>query len=145
MPVDINVSDELDLGVAGYETIRYGRGEVHGPGHTQYKTVVRVVADALVTGQKLLEFTVVKLNADKEVDVYTFADYEAGILPFGLSGTSVEADELGASIPVITNGSFNVERIVFDPSFDTVEKKMNSFMYTGSNIKLSEFLFQGIE
>jgi hypothetical protein len=140
----INVSDELDLGVAGYETQRYTRGEVFAPGHSQLNTVVRIVADALVA-TKVLEFTVVKLNEDTEVDVYTLTDYENGVKPFGLTATSVEEGEVGQSIPVITNGKFNPERVIFDASFTTVQQKRDAFDFPGSNIQMTEHLYQGIE
>jgi hypothetical protein len=142
---DINVSDDLDLGVAGYETQRFTRGEVLASGHGQYNTVRRVVSDALVTGQSVKEFTVVKLNSAMEVDVYTFTDYQAGVQPFGLTGTSVDEDLTGAGIPVITSGKFNPERVHYHASFDTLEKKLNAFNYPGSNIQMVEFMYQGIE
>jgi hypothetical protein len=145
--VDVNISQDVNFGIPGFETLTFGRQEKMAGG-TNPTTIKRVVADALVTGQDLREYTVVKLNADSELDVYTYADFENGDKPYGITAIFVEEGNLGQSIPVAIAGEFNAEAVVFDESFETnnatLDEKINAFVFEGSNIVLRKLMYQGV-
>lgn len=78
---------------------------------------------------ELDQFTVVGLTAGKLVKATWNADAELGVKPIGVLTQHVIGNDTGTTtVPVFFSGCFNPDALVWDASFDTMQKKIDAFM-----------------
>ena len=78
---------------------------------------------------ELAQFTVVGLTAGKLVKATWDAVVANAVKPIGVVTQHVIGNDTGTTtVPVFFSGCFNPDALVWDASFDTMQKKIDAFM-----------------
>lgn len=95
-------------------------------GEAPMSTINVNVADAAVATVALLLYSVVTFNMNNEIVMAALGDVIAGVV-----AGEVRAGTVGAKTDIYLGGIFNVDRLVYGPSFLTEDQKLNAFNDAG--------------